>query len=394
MTQTSLKGIAWNHSRALPPLVAAAQRYEELHPDVHIVWEKRTLHEFGHASLAQLANAYDLLVVDHPMMGEAADSLADFKRSLAEAESRRLSQLYVGPSFESYRFDDALYALPIDAAAPAASFRPDLLERAGLGVPATWTDLLHLARRGLARMPGFPADLFLNWMGLCVSGGGSCAAEPEHLFPRDNALASLEDLRQLASWMPPSIYRWNPVALYEEMAAHGDFAYCPFAYTYSNYARRGFAANLLKFVPPVGTALGQPMRTVLGGTGMAISKRCASFDHALRYSLFVADPGVQRDLYGPAGGQPAARAAWEDPVLDRLSGGFLSGTRSGIETAYIRPRYRGYVPLQEKAGVPIARFLQGQTGAEIAIDAIDTLYRESLRAKELPVGAEEVRTHA
>ena len=66
-----LRGIAWNHSRALPPLVATAQRYEELHPAVEIRWEKRTLHEFGHVRLTPLARDYDLLIVDHPMMGEA-----------------------------------------------------------------------------------------------------------------------------------------------------------------------------------------------------------------------------------------------------------------------------------------------------------------------------------
>jgi sugar phosphate isomerase/epimerase len=55
MTALKLRGITWNHSRALPPLVAASQRYEELHPQIRIQWEKRTLDEFGHASLADLA---------------------------------------------------------------------------------------------------------------------------------------------------------------------------------------------------------------------------------------------------------------------------------------------------------------------------------------------------
>jgi multiple sugar transport system substrate-binding protein len=61
----SLRGITWNHSRALPPLVAAAQRFEELHPHIRIVWEKRCLDKFGHSGLAELTRTYDLLIIDH-----------------------------------------------------------------------------------------------------------------------------------------------------------------------------------------------------------------------------------------------------------------------------------------------------------------------------------------
>jgi multiple sugar transport system substrate-binding protein len=64
-----LKGITWNHSRALPLLVAAA-KFEEYHPNVRVLWEKRSLHEFGHSTLAELAHASGFLVVDDPMMGK------------------------------------------------------------------------------------------------------------------------------------------------------------------------------------------------------------------------------------------------------------------------------------------------------------------------------------
>ena len=68
-TPITLRGITWNHSRALPLLVAAAQRFEELHPGISIQWEKRSLHEFGHQGLAPLCRENDLLVIDHPMLG-------------------------------------------------------------------------------------------------------------------------------------------------------------------------------------------------------------------------------------------------------------------------------------------------------------------------------------
>ncbi|WP_237241850.1 hypothetical protein [Sphingobacterium sp. B29] len=67
-----LKGITWGHTRGFVPMVATAQRYEELHPEVEIVWTKRTLQEFADKSVTDLAKEYDLLVIDHPWTGHAA----------------------------------------------------------------------------------------------------------------------------------------------------------------------------------------------------------------------------------------------------------------------------------------------------------------------------------
>ena len=51
----SLKGITWSHSRGFTSIVAVSQRFSELHPDVEITWEKRSLQEFADAPLENLA---------------------------------------------------------------------------------------------------------------------------------------------------------------------------------------------------------------------------------------------------------------------------------------------------------------------------------------------------
>jgi multiple sugar transport system substrate-binding protein len=194
MSGLTLRGITWNHSRALPPLVAAAQRFEELHPQTRIVWEKRSLDEFGHADLAELARRYDLLIMDHPMLGQAHrdGSLIDLRPRLTSAEYAALEADALGACLESYGYEGALYALPVDGAAPAASCRADLLDRHSEQVPETWDEVVQLARRRLVRMPGFPADLFLNFMGMCVSRGSSVAVE-DCLFDPEIATLCLED---------------------------------------------------------------------------------------------------------------------------------------------------------------------------------------------------------
>ncbi|HEY1806974.1 MAG TPA: extracellular solute-binding protein [Acidobacteriaceae bacterium] len=380
MNTLTLRGITWNHSRAFPPLVATAQRFEELHPGVQIEWRKRTLHEFGHQSLATLARDFDLLVIDHPMCGdaEAQGILTNLLPLLSPSEIDDQNGDSMGSSWASYLFHDGLYALPIDAAAPAASFRPDLLDRHELPEPQSWRDVISLARRGWVRMPGFPPDLFLNFLGLCVSHGSPVAQTPDELADHTVGAACLEMLREIAALMPDDIFQMNPPALYELMAAEDTVAYCPFAYTYSNYSRPGFGARHLRFSGLVSLDDGTPMRSVLGGTGIAVSASCKERALALEYSLFVSGRTCQQTLYGACGGQPARRSAWLDPRLNALTDDFFVRTSKSVETAWVRPRYPGYVGLQETGGTMIAEFCRAHENPEGTLDRLDALYRASI----------------
>ncbi len=68
-----LRGIAWNHSRGFTSVVATAQRFEELYPEVRITWEKRSLQAFADSPMDRLAAEYDLIVMDHPHTAIAAE---------------------------------------------------------------------------------------------------------------------------------------------------------------------------------------------------------------------------------------------------------------------------------------------------------------------------------
>jgi multiple sugar transport system substrate-binding protein len=381
MRPVTLRGITWNHSRALPPLVATAQRFEELNPGIQVEWKKRTLHEFGHQDIVSLARDFDLLVIDHPMVGDAErhNALLDLLPMLSTSEMEDLAGDSIGLSYASYLYHDALWALPIDAAAPAASLRLDLMEKHSLQEPETWRDLLELARLGWVRMPAFSADLFLNFMGLCISHGAAIADNPESLVDSTTGTECLEMLCELAALMPSEIYRMNPIALYEEMASGSEMAYCPFAYTYSNYSRKGFGRHHVRFSGPPSLNNGAPIRTVLGGTGIAISSACKERASALSYSLFVASSTCQETLYGLSGGQPSRRSAWNSRSLNALTDNFFSTTAESLESAYVRPRYRGYVSLQETGGTLIANFCKERGNAQRALGMLDDLYRATLK---------------
>ena len=375
-----LTGIAWDHSRAFPPLVATAQRYEETHPGVRIRWDKRTLDEFGHMPIDQLAGRFDLVVIDHPWAGYAFEKqlVHDLKPLLAPAELGELAHNSIGASFESYLYGGKLLALPIDAAAPAPSWRPDLLERAGVAPPRTWAEAVALARRGLAVIPAFNADLFLHFLMLVKALGAEPCSEPERLAPHQVMRQALELLQELTAPMPRTIFDWNPIQVAERMTATDDFAWNAFAYTYNNYAREGFARTRLRLGNLVSLQSGGPrLRTVLGGTGIALSSNCQHLETALDYARFVASGSVQRMLYLNAGGQPAHRSAWDDAGADALCGGFFSGARSAQHAAFVRPRYSGYVPLQTKGGNALREVLCEGRDVEPMLETLDALYRES-----------------
>ena len=67
-----LKGITWAHTRGYVPMVATAQRFNELNPEIEIEWEKRSLRDFENAPVEQLAETYDLLIIDHTWAGFAS----------------------------------------------------------------------------------------------------------------------------------------------------------------------------------------------------------------------------------------------------------------------------------------------------------------------------------
>jgi multiple sugar transport system substrate-binding protein len=375
-----LTGIAWDHSRALPPLVATAQRYEETHRGVRIHWQKRTLDEFGHAPIDVLAQKFDLIIIDHPWAGFCFEKklVLDLAQVVPAAALAELKQRSIGPTFDSYVYQGKLMALPIDAATPAPSWRPDLLERAGIQPPQTWSEAVALANRRLAVIPGFNADLFLHFVMLVNALDGKPFADHEQIAPREILRQAAELLRELTALMPREIFGMNPIQIAERMTTTDDFAWNAFAYTYNNYARPGFAAKPLRFGNLISLVPGGPrLRSVLGGTGIAVSVNCKNAAAALDYAMFVAGGDTQKGIYLYAGGQPSHRAAWEDALADQLCGGFFSGTSVAQDSAFVRPRYSGYVALQTDGGNALQECLRDGSNLDATLDKLNALYRES-----------------
>ena len=261
-----LKGIAWNHTRGFVSVVATAQRFEEMHPEIRLTWEKRSLQAFADAPMLQLAARYDLIVMDHPHTAQAAseDVLLALEDYLPVEFLRDQAKNSVGPSHESYRFFDRQWTLATDAATPIATWREDLLRLRGLELPRTWEDVLALARKGQVAVSLFPVDVLMHVYMFCEALGDPAFHGEESLAGTDTLRGALECLRELANLCPRECLGRNPIRTAEFMTQTDEAAYCPFAYGYSNYSRPGYAPKLLKAGGLV-TFGGRRLRSTLGG---------------------------------------------------------------------------------------------------------------------------------
>lgn len=377
--QITLRGISWNHSRGFTPMVATSQRFHELRSDVEIRWERRSLQEFADKPLTQLAEQFDLLVIDHPCVGYAAKSgaLLDLSAYVPGDVLQTQERQSVGQSYWAYRFGAEQWALAVDAAAPVSASRPDLLERYG-GVPATWDELIDLGRKGVVACPSIPLDVYGNFLNLCVSMGGPIFPDGESVAEEHPGVTALEMLRELSAVVPHVFFRLDPIRTLEAMSQGTQWAYCPFVYGYSNYARYGYAPHRLCFGELVPVAPGVAPRTMLGGTGLAISAKSRNLQVAVEYAMFVVNPETQRGLYFQAGGQPALRSAWTDGETNRVTGNFFVDTLPVLERAFVRPRYAGYLAFQDSAGLVIHDYLLGGGTAAAILEQLNSLYRRSL----------------
>lgn len=379
-TPVRLRGVAWNHSRGFTPMVATAQRYSELHPEVEIIWEKRSLQAFADAPIEELAASFDLLVIDHPFAGFAArhDVLLDLNAHVPAAVLADHAAHSTGASHASYAFDGRRCALAIDAAAPIGGWHEDGLARHGLRPAQTWDELIELARHGFVAVAGIPVDCLMNFFMFCHAQGEEPCSTRERVVGPETGLAALQMQHELMRHLPPETWTRNPIQVWDALARGQErAAYCPFAYGYSNYARAGYAPSALRF-GGLPAYRGHPLCSTLGGTGIAVSARCRHSAVALDYAIQVAGATWQRTLYFDSGGQPAHRSAWSDPEVNRRSSHFFEDTLSTLDRAWVRPRYPGYLQFQDRGGDLVRDFLTGKQDAPVTLAALDRAYRASL----------------
>ena len=110
----------------------------ELHQDVAIIWNKRSLQDFADKPIGNLAKDYDLLIIDYPWIGYGAETeqFLPLNKYLPEDFLSEQLQGSVGASYESYTHKGQTWAIPHGCCLPgsqlpAGHFPEKQLELAG-----------------------------------------------------------------------------------------------------------------------------------------------------------------------------------------------------------------------------------------------------------------------
>ncbi|TAM99230.1 MAG: extracellular solute-binding protein [Chitinophagaceae bacterium] len=381
MSKVILKGITWGHSRGITPLLATSQRFSELHPEVEIIWTKRTLQEFADYPIEKLTQLYDLLIIDHPWVGCAAATgcIVPLDNLLSEEYLSDQMKSSVGPSHQSYYYEGHQWALAIDAATPVASYRSDLLEKNNAPVPDTWQEVINLAKRGKLAVPSIPIDLLMNFYMFCTAHGNMPFADEEKMIDDETGIKAIDTMKELWSIVNKRMFTYNPITIAELMSSTDDYWYCPFSYGYSNYSRKGYAPHLLTYTDVVQFKEGKRLCSTLGGTGLSLSSFTQNKTWSIRFASWVASPDIQSTLYVENGGQPGHRAAWESETANYYCNNFFMNTLPTIDRAFMRPRYNGYLSFQDRAGTLLQEHLLETGNAEQLLRNMNELYRSSRR---------------
>jgi multiple sugar transport system substrate-binding protein len=375
MAEIRLRGVTWNHRRAIDPLHGTAAMFAKRRPDVEIVWDSQPLSGLEFTSVEALARKYDLIVFDHAFCGAIAASqcLVPLDGVVADYLDR-----FAGPTLSSYRFADRTWGIPIDAATQVQVVRPDLLAGLEADPPRRWSEMMALGRKarghGLWLAIGLKGvHSLMTFYSLTANLGSPCATGPGPEFCEPYmARIALTLMRELLGYCPPGVLDWNSIRLHDEMVARDDLVACPAVQGYAAYAEsdQRRPLRLLNFPGPSGT-----QGAALGGTGLGVSAHSANMEAALDFARFAAEAETQR-AFARHHGQPARFEAWQDTEIDAAFGGAFSRTRSTLEQAWVRPRYDGYLKFQEEAGDLIEAHLRGAGPANVLIDRLRRMHRD------------------
>lgn len=366
--------MTWDHPRGYDPLVACSAVWEA-RTGVRVEWDRRSLQDFESFPVAELAERYDLIVIDHPHVGQITREkcLVPLDDGVDVALLRKD---YVGTSLASYEWEGRLWALPIDAAAQVQAWRPDRLA----SPPSDWVEMLELAAAGAVLCPLRPPHNLMALFTLSgLTGNPAQANGPELLLPAGAAVA-YDLLRELTACLDRSCLAMDPIAVLERMS-QPDSAYvsAPLIYGYVSYSHRGGQPGaraaiafgdlvpLLSGSPPAGSAL--------GGTGIAVSARSAQRQAAVGFARWVAGGEAQSGPYVTGGGQPASAAAWEDAAVNSAALDFYRNTRATLESAWLRPRHAGYMRFQHAGADRLLQGLESGEPPHSVIAAINRLFR-------------------
>lgn len=355
------RGLTWDHPRGYNALAAAGGPVD---------WAVQPLEGFESAPIADLCAKYDLVVLDHPHLGEAlaADCLTPLDSVLPAAALDQIAQGAIGPAHASYAMNGHQWALPLDAATQVMALRTDLTEAR----PTTLAEVEVLSQRGHVALSLAGPHAALSFLSVCAALDPALDMR-DGGWPADStAVEAIEILTPLAARTPAHTRTLNPIGLLAHMSVADDIHLIPLIYGYVNYTR---AERPVTFLDAPRSS-GRP-GSILGGTGIAISRRATVDQGLIEHLLWLMSEDVQRGFIPAHDGQPGLRAAWADAQVNAGWGNFYRNTAATLEAATVRPRHNGYIAFQAQASALLREAFDARGPAPSTATRLRQLFKES-----------------
>ncbi|MBX3536932.1 MAG: extracellular solute-binding protein [Chelatococcus sp.] len=374
------RALTWDHPRGYNALAAAAAGLDEARDGLAIDWDKQPLEGFEEHPIEDLCARYDLVVMDHPHVGEAVTRgcLRPLEEVFTADDVAAWGRDSIGPSLASYRFGGVHWALPLDAATQVMALRADLLDQ---DVPQTWQNVLDLSLRKPVALSLAGPHACLSFLSIAAAlGEPPAVTNADVLISEAVGLDVLAIMAELDGRMPEGTRAKNPIGILEHMARHEDVVLCPLVYGYVNYAApaEGQGRPITFANAPRAEVGGRPGST-LGGTGIGLSRRCEITPQLLDHLRWLLGAEAQRGFIPDHDGQPSRRDAWHDDGVNGRWGEFYANTAETLEAAYVRPRHDGYIAFQTDASEMLRQALAMRSSHRDVLARLQDRYAHSRR---------------
>lgn len=377
----SYKALTWDHPRGYNALAAASDKARQ-DGLVDIAWDKQPLEGFESHPIADLCARYDLVVLDHPHVGEAVaqDCLQALQDVFGNEALDMIGRDTIGPCLSSYHYAGSTWALPLDAATQVMATRPDLLDGPP---PVTWGEVEALSEKtGKVALSLAGPHAVLCFLSMAAAFGAEAGGEGnDFLVSEKIGIEVYERLARLAAKSPISVRTFNPIGILGHMAKADDVALCPLIYGYVNYSTPTEGHRISFHNAPRAAAEGRPGST-LGGTGIGISRRCRITPELKSHLTWLMGAEAQIRFIPGHEGQPSRREAWHDAGVNRAWGDFYQNTADTLENAYVRPRFNGYIRFQTEASALLRHAFDERRDAAQMVRLLNANYRSYLERSQ------------
>ena len=365
-----LRGITWNHPRGILPFVESSRLYA-LSSQVLAIWEAYAWDDFRERQFKELRQRspyYDLIQFDHPWVGSYASNrwLEPLDPYISQEQRHYLESRFPRVIVDSYRWDDKLWALPVDMGAHVSFWRQDILESLSLDVPRSWEEVLEAGRvlrdAGYMQPYGFANKTYQGFLFFVeiLAEFGTLGDGFPHAFVSEDALRALELIEELGALSHHDSARWNPWDVVQAVVEEGVVIGAPSVFGYVDATfRYEHSPHIITCLVPKLEATGLQC-SLLGGVGLGINHTSTHKPESFQYSLFNIQPDTCRMML-EHNGQPVVQVASHIKEIEQ----FMEALRENVEISVTRPRSPNWPQVELDGGELMTDLFHGRRAVEV-----------------------------